>query len=847
MNGVCGGVGKSSKLVAVVVAAVFLACSASFAELKSGRHAERAVKGWLAKTGKPFGKHMRGPLKRTETFADEQGDETFHVVYLEPSGFVIVPADDGVEPIIAFSAEGEYDPSPDSPLNALIVGDIPERVHAARWRHQMKMGDPEADARESAAREDWQILMAADPVLGGTSLITDVRRAPLVQSKWDQTTVRSGTSRLACYNYYTPPNAAGSTSNYPAGCVATAMSQLMRFYKYPTGALAPMTFSIRVNGASQTRATVSLPLSWDNMPLAPNSTATTLEQRQLIGGVLHDSGLSVNMQYASGGSGASLYTTATQLVKTWGYKNAIYFGGYATSMTGDIQTMLNTNLDANCPVLLGIDSSGASGHAIVCDGYGLSGSTWYHHLNMGWSGASDMWYNLPNVDSGYYTFNRLNSIVYNIFPQGSGEIISGRVTDAAGAPVTGVAMACTAGTFRGTATTDNAGIYAFCADPFDATQAKRIASNTTYTVSAAKAGYAFTTRTVTTGLSQSRGTKSGNVWSVDFVATGGGAAPVTISGTVKTAAGAGLAGVTVSAGAGNPAATTDAAGAYSLSVPSGWSGAITPSLAGYAFTPASQTVSNATANQSINFTASPQAYTLSGVVTLNGAGLANVAMTGLPGNPVTNAQGAYSASVAHGWSGTVTPVLAGHTFTPASKTYSNVTAGSVQNYTAAVPATSYTISGTVTLNGAGLANVVMGGLPGNPATNAQGAYSATVAAGWSGTVKPALSGYTFTPASKAYSNVSANSVQNYTATAAATTGITISGTVTYNGAPLAGVSMQGLPGTPVTDAQGRYSATISKSWLGLVRPTLAGYSFSPSYKVYFFVSTSSVQNYTATK
>ena len=59
--------------------------------------------------------------------------------------------------------------------------------------------------------------------------------------------------------------------------------------------------------------------------------------------------------------------------------------------------MVNPNLDAGYPVLFGI--TGAGGHAIVCDGYGYNPSTMYHHLNMGWSGNDDAWYNLPTIDT----------------------------------------------------------------------------------------------------------------------------------------------------------------------------------------------------------------------------------------------------------------------------------------------------------------------------------------------------------------------------------------------------------------------------------------------------------------
>ena len=77
-----------------------------------------------------------------------------------------------------------------------------------------------------------------------------------------------------------------------------------------------------------------------------------------------------------------------------------------------------------------------------------------------------------------------------------------------------------------------------------------------------------------------------------------------------------------------------------------------------------------------------------------------------------------------------------------------------------------TISGTVTLGGAPLPGVVMTGLTGSPVTDAFGIYTGAEAAGWSGTVTPTLAGYTFTPATRAYTNVTANqTAQDYSATA----------------------------------------------------------------------------------
>lgn len=155
--------------------------------------------------------------------------------------------------------------------------------------------------------------------------------------------------------------------------------------------------------------------------------------------------------------------------------------------------------------------------------------------------------------------------------------------------------------------------------------------------------------------------------------------------------------------------------------------------------------------------------TISGTITTGGTGLANVVMNGLPGNPTTNASGFYSATVDYNWSGTATPILAGYTFSPENKTYTNVVANqTAQDYTATA-VTTLTISGTITSGGTGLVNVVMNGLPGNPTTNASGFYTASINYGWSGTVTPTMANYTFTPPSTTYTNVTTSQTTNYAA------------------------------------------------------------------------------------
>mgnify|MGYP003542104036 CR=1 FL=1 len=78
---------------------------------------------------------------------------------------------------------------------------------------------------------------------------------------------------------------------------------------------------------------------------------------------------------------------------------------------------------------------------------------------------------------------------------------------------------------------------------------------------------------------------------------------------------------------------------------------------------------------------------------------------------------------------------------------------------------------------------------------------------------------------------------------------TISGTVTETGAgPLQGVTINGLPGSPVTDANGFYTATVSAGFTGTATPQKSGFAFSPSQRSYNSVGASMpLQNYTASQ
>ncbi len=313
-----------------------------------------------------------------------------------------------------------------------------------------------------------------------------------------------------------------------------------------------------------------------------------------------------------------------------------------------------------------------------------------------------------------------------------------------------------------------------------------------------------------------------------------------------TADGLPLEGVSISGLPGSP--LTDSSGNYRTTVYYNWSGTAIPKKTGYTFEPASRIYSNVTSNQTFqDYAATPGGFTISGMVTEDGVPLEGVSIGGLPGFPTTDATGFYVVSVNNGWTGTATPSKTGHTFSPSSRSYTNVASDQTgQNYSSTL--VGYIISGKVTVAAisglmriAGFSGVVMNGLPGNPTTQADGSYSASVDLGWSGSVTPIKAGYSFDPSSTNYINVNSNqSGQNYSASLGT---YMISGTVSVAGQGLEGVIIRGLPTDPTTDTSGRYTASVRYGWTGTATPLKTGYSFSPSNRSYSQVSSDKTEGH----
>ncbi len=200
-------------------------------------------------------------------------------------------------------------------------------------------------------------------------------------------------------------------------------------------------------------------------------------------------------------------------------------------------------------------------------------------------------------------------------------------------------------------------------------------------------------------------------------------------------------------------------------------------------------------------------------------GLPGVTLVGLPGSPLTGGNGVYTAKVESGWSGTVTPMKVGSAFEPPERAYDGIGSDLPnQNYVAKLVV--FMISGNV-----GLAGVTMEGLPGDPITDADGFYSATVPYGWAGVARPKKGDRKFNPTEKQYANVSKDLTdEDYTPQT-----VVISDRIAFGDEPIQDVVVTADPGgyTTTTDSQGRYRVAVPYGWTGRLLVSKPGFEFEP--------------------
>ena len=324
------------------------------------------------------------------TGTSTRGEVCFYVFNVGKMGHVIVSADDYYRPVIAYSDEGVFDAENINPALRYML----DQVIANRSGKLTGKASPKVAA-------EWQSVMHSGSLL---SLNGGKAAEYLVQTKWNQSP--------APYNSMCPEDPQSPQSGYHAyvGCVATAMSQVMKYWNHPLQGQGTHSYYHPKYG-QQSANYGATTYDWDNMLNAYSTNNYTPEQGDAVATLCYHCGVAVNMDYGGDieeGSGASTEAVPGAISNYFRYATAASV--YNKTNTSTWMNVLKEALDMRWPLYYaGVESGAPYGHAFICDGYNDND---YFHFNWGWGGSGDNWFLVDEI-----TYNAQNKIISNFVPQ----------------------------------------------------------------------------------------------------------------------------------------------------------------------------------------------------------------------------------------------------------------------------------------------------------------------------------------------------------------------------------------------------------------------------------------------
>ena len=280
------------------------------------------------------------------------GDTPYYIFSPESGhGFVVVSGDDMLSPIVGYSYT--------SPTN----GQLPDAMRAwldeyARYVDDVRLGQTSAPSEEPQ---------------GGEAI------EPLLRTTWDQGMP---------YNQLCP-------NQWPTGCVATSMAQLMKYHEWPDQGEGVLSHSAgQVDLSTYTYDWENMldtyPLTWDDEGQQVPDGYTD-EQALAVATLMRDCGYSVDMSYGQYESGAQTMRMVAALYEHFKYAPTVRYLERQMYTTTHWTDIIRSELKASRPMNYSGQTKAGAGHSFVCDGIDENDLL---HINWGWSGYFDGYFDM---------------------------------------------------------------------------------------------------------------------------------------------------------------------------------------------------------------------------------------------------------------------------------------------------------------------------------------------------------------------------------------------------------------------------------------------------------------------
>ena len=295
--------------------------------------------------------------------------EAFYVLsYPNSHCFVMVSGDKRMSPILAYSNENSFAYEDMAPQAQALI-----KAYAAQ-----------AEALQTGAARKLQFYRAPE--------VTPQKVNQLLTTQWAQ---------RYPFNKRCPVVDGQRTIT---GCVATAMSQIMNFYKYPKVGIGSISYTTEKNKLPIYIDLSTIYFSWDNMLNSYSSGDYDDEQADAVSNLMFATGASVNMDYGISASSSSLNNAATSFIKHFKYDKDIITIEFNRMSTPTIHQFIMQELIAGRPIPLAGSNKDNEGHAFIIDGMTPDGDNYpFYHINWGWGGLDDGDFKLPDIE--YYKDN----------------------------------------------------------------------------------------------------------------------------------------------------------------------------------------------------------------------------------------------------------------------------------------------------------------------------------------------------------------------------------------------------------------------------------------------------------
>ncbi len=277
-------------------------------------------------------------------------------VFSGDEGFVVLPNEDAAPALLGYSDSGKFDFESNPAL----------REWFEFYNQQLAF---------------LKKLPAEKQALAKVSHKNRAEIAPLLKTEWNQEYP---------YNMLCPKVDGHETVT---GCVATAMAQVMKYHNYPEHGIGTHSYLWRPGEEELSFDYDTIPFQWDKMDNIYNKESSN-EARHAVAELMLGCGISVDMHYEPGGSGAATVMMGESLINIFGYSKSLWMPNRAYYGYYEWEEMIYADLAQGLPVLYS-GAGTAGGHQFVCDGYSKDG---YFHFNWGWGGLSN----------GYFLLTALN-------------------------------------------------------------------------------------------------------------------------------------------------------------------------------------------------------------------------------------------------------------------------------------------------------------------------------------------------------------------------------------------------------------------------------------------------------